>query len=177
MQPNRLPPKNFPRVPFERRFYAFAIDLTLTWLLSSFAGKGTVQAVVFFLLWILLRVVVVDKNQGQSLGSWCMDIKVLNLRFRKVPDIFELAKREGVVGGLAMFAAIGFNLFFFNPFSTLLLVSPLIIDCAIAYADDDWNQAFHDRLFGTVMIQTKRGYSLDIRLRRWLADFRYRMRK
>ncbi|WP_204105396.1 MULTISPECIES: RDD family protein [Spirulina sp. CCY15215] len=177
MEPDLLPPKKFPRVPFERRFYAFAIDLTLTWLLSSFAGKGAVQAIVFFLAWILLRVVVVDKNQGQSLGSWCMDIKVLDLRFRKVPDLFALAKREGCLGGLATFAAIGFNLFFINPFSTLLLVSPLIIDCAIAYADDDWNQAFHDRFFGTVMVQTKRGYSLDIRLRRFLADLRYRMRR
>ncbi|MBP0016888.1 MAG: RDD family protein [Cyanobacteria bacterium SBLK] len=177
MEPDRLPPKKFPRVPFERRFYAFVIDLTVTWLLSTFAGTGAVQAIVFFLVWIVLRVVVVDKNQGQSLGSWCMDIKVLNLRFRKVPDVFELAKREGVVGGLAMFAAVGFNILFLNPFATLLLVAPLIIDCAIAYADDDWNQAFHDRLFGTVMIQTKRGYSLDIRLRRLLADLRYRMRK
>ena len=62
MQPDRLPPKNFPRVPFERRFYAFAIDLTVTWLLSSFAGSGAAHAIVFFFLWAFLNT---------RLSFWC----------------------------------------------------------------------------------------------------------
>ncbi|MDB9312867.1 RDD family protein [Spirulina sp. CS-785/01] len=170
-------PKRFPRVPAERRFWAFVIDFVLTWLVSSFVGNWFFQGLVFLVLWGVNRVVVVDRNEGQSLGSWCMDIKVLDLQYRKVPDIFMLAKREGVLGGLALLAMAGFNVFFLNPFSTLLLVSPVIIDCGIAYADDDWNQTFHDRLVGTVKIQTQRGISLDIQVRRLLDEVRYRMRR
>lgn len=170
-------PKSFPRVPFERRFYAFLIDFVTVWLGSSFAGTGLVQGIVFFLLWLVVRVVVVDRNQGQSLGMWCMDIKVIALRFRRVPDVYTLAKREGVIGFGAVLAMAGFNSFFINPFSTLLLVSPLVADCAIAYTDEQYNQAVHDRLFDTVMIQTKRGCSLDILIRRGLDEVRRRVRR
>lgn len=169
-------PRKFPRVPFERRFYAFGIDFVTAWLCSSFV-RGAAQSVVFLVLWGALRIVVVDRNQGQSLGSWCMDIKVLDLRFRRVPDVYTLLKREALVGVGAMLAVLGLGVVAQNPFSTLLLVSPLIAECAIAYTDEKFNQALHDRLFTTVMIQTRRGYSLDIRIRDLLDDLQYRMRR
>ncbi|MEM8640517.1 MAG: RDD family protein [Cyanobacteria bacterium P01_G01_bin.54] len=170
------PVRKFPRVPFERRFYAFGIDFLATWILSSFV-TGIAQNFVFLLIWGGLRIAVVDRNQGQSLGSWCMDIKVLDLRFRKIPDIYTLLKREAVVGFLAMLALDGLTLVAVNPFATLLLVTPLLVNCATAYTDEQFNKAIHDRLFDTVMIQTKRGYSLDIRIRDLLDDLQYRMRK
>ncbi|MGB0563855.1 MAG: RDD family protein [Spirulinaceae cyanobacterium] len=173
---SRPVPQKFPRVPFERRFYAFGIDFLAAWILSSFV-TGIAQNLVFLVIWGGLRIVAVDRNQGQSLGSWCMDIKVLDLRFRRIPDLYTLLKREAVVGFLAMLALDGLTLVGVNPFSTLLLVSPLLVNCAIAYTDEKFNQALHDRLFDTVMIQTKRGYSLDIRVRDLLDDLQYRMRK
>ncbi|NEO87747.1 MAG: RDD family protein [Spirulina sp. SIO3F2] len=173
---SRPVPQKFPRVPFERRFYAFGIDFLSAWLLSSFV-TGIAQNLIFLVIWGVLRIVVVDRNQGQSLGSWCMDIKVLDLRFRRIPDIYTLLKREAVIGVLAMLALDGLTLVGRYPFSTLLLVSLLLIDCAIAYTDEKFNQAVHDRLFDTVMIQTRRGYSLDIRIRDLLDDLQYRMRR
>ncbi len=169
--------QRFPRVPFKRRFYAFALDFCLVWLGSSFVGAGPVQGFVFVSLWLVLRVVVVDRNAGQSLGMWCLDIKVMGLRFRRVPDVYTLGKRELTLGIEAGLAMTGLNLFFFNPFTTLLLVSPIVIDCALAYTDEQFNQAIHDRLFDTVMIQTKRGYSLDVRIGRLLAEVRQRMQR
>ncbi|WP_017306916.1 RDD family protein [Spirulina subsalsa] len=177
MTSDRPVPKRFPKVPFERRFYGFLIDFVCVWVISSLAGPPLLQMLVFLGAWFTLRVVVVDRNGGQSLGSWCMDIKVMDVRFRKVPELFILLKREALLGGAALLAMIGLNLFFVNPFSTLLLVSPLVAGCGVAYADEDYNQGLHDRLCNTVVIQTKRGFSLDIRLRRWLAEVRFRMRK
>jgi uncharacterized RDD family membrane protein YckC len=175
--PDSRPVRRFPRVPFDRRVYAFGIDFLCAALLSGFVAGGLLQDVIFLLLWAVLRVVVVDRNQGQSLGSWCMDIKVIDLRFRRVPDIYTLIKREAVIGFCAVLALGGLQLFFSNPFSTLLLVSPLIAECAIAYTDEQFNQAVHDRLFNTVMVQSRRGFSLDIQIRDLLEDLRYRMRR
>ncbi len=176
-----VPRRRFPKVPFERRFGAFVIDFGTVWLVSSFVGTGPLHWLVFFGLWLLLRVVAVEKNQGQSLGAWCMDMKILDLRFRRIPELLVLTKREAMIGGEALLAAIGLNLFFLNPFSTLLLASPLLVDCGIAYSDEQFNQALHDRIFNTAVLQTKRGLSLDIRARRWLdivvENLRYRMRR
>ncbi|MBD2576845.1 RDD family protein [Oscillatoria sp. FACHB-1406] len=177
MYDDRPKPKSFPRVPFERRTYAFLIDFVSIWLVSAMAGNWEFQAIVFLAAWFGLRVIWVGRNQGQSLGGWAMDEKVLDLRFRRVPDLVTLAKREAILGGTALLAMAGLNLFFTNSFSTLLLVSPLLADCGAAFTDDSYNQAFHDRISGTVIIQSKRGFSLDLRVKRVLDELKYRMRK
>ncbi|XTZ12400.1 MAG: RDD family protein, partial [cyanobacterium endosymbiont of Rhopalodia inflata] len=43
---------------------------------------------------------------------------------------------------------------------------PLLVDCGIVLGDQELNQAFHDRIAGTIMVQTNRGFSLDLRLKR-----------
>jgi len=176
-----VPRRRFPKVPFERRFSAFLIDFSAIWLVSSFVGQGFFYGLVFLALWLGLRVVAVEKNQGQSLGAWCMDMKILDLRFRRIPELLVLTKREALLGGEALLLAIGLNQFFLNPFTALLLATPLLVDCGIAYSDEQFNQALHDRLFGTAVLQTKRGLSLDLRVRRWLEivveNLRYRMRR
>ncbi|NJL00518.1 MAG: hypothetical protein HC910_08080 [Spirulinaceae cyanobacterium SM2_1_0] len=181
MRTDKPVPRRFPKVPFERRFSAFLIDFSAVWLCSSFVGTGFWHGLVFALLWLVLRVVVVEKNRGQSLGAWCMDMKIIDLRFRKLPDLLTLTKREAVVGLGALLVAIGLNQFFLNPFSALLLASPLLVDCGIAYSDEQYNQALHDRFVGTAVLQTQRGISLDLRVRRWLnllvENLRYRMRR
>jgi uncharacterized RDD family membrane protein YckC len=178
MYPPELPPyRRFPKVPIERRAYAFLIDFVIVWLISSFAGTGWLKFIVFMGLWFFCRVVVVERNKGQSLGSWSLDIKVIDLRFKKIPGIVELSKREGIIGILALFAMIGLEIGLLNSITMLLLITPLLVDCGIALGDEEFNQAFHDRVAGTVVIQSKRGFSLDLRLKKIFQEIRQNFRK
>ncbi|MGK7879352.1 MAG: RDD family protein [Crocosphaera sp.] len=167
MDSNQLPPsyRRFPKVPVDRRAYAFLLDFVTVWFLSSFF-KGLVKDLVFLVVWLILRVIIVEKNKGQSLGSWSFDIKVIDLRFLRVPGLKELAKREAIVGFAAMLAMVGLNINFKNGLSMLIFITPLIIDCGLAIGDEEYNQAFHDRVSNTIVIQTKRGFSLDLRLKK-----------
>jgi len=161
-------PRSIPKVPLDRRAYAFLIDYVTIWLITSLLGGQNIllQLVVFSLAWLGMRVLLVISNHGQSLGRWAMDLKVMDIRLERLPSVINLTKREGVLGFAAFLAMIGLNLTFINPFSTLLLVCPLLGECSIALADEEFNQAFHDRLAKTIIIPTKRGFSLDVRMRR-----------
>lgn len=170
-----LEPAPFPRAPLERRAYAFLLDFTSVWIFSSLA-TGVVQAFVFLALWWGLRVVVVQANQGQSLGTWAFDLKVVELKLRRLPRVLTLTKREGVLGIAAYLAMAGLNINFLNAVSTLLLVAPLAADCGLALGDETFQQALHDRVAGTVIIRTKRGFSLDLRLKRLVYELRKQWR-
>ncbi len=160
--------RRFPKVPIERRASAFLIDFVSVWLVSSIAsGNSFLQLLVFIFAWLVLRVLMVERNQGQSLGRWALDMKVIDLRFNKIPGLVSLAKREGLLGFAAFLAMIGLNINFRNGISMLLLVSPLLADCGVALADEQMSQAFHDRIANTIVIQTRRGFSLDLRLKKW----------
>ncbi|MEB3310192.1 MAG: RDD family protein [Snowella sp.] len=159
------PERRFPKVPLDRRAYAFLLDFVSVWLLSSFAS-GFLQIIIFLGCWFGLRVVLVEVNQGQSLGTWAFDTKVIDLRLRRIPGIVELSKREGILGGASLLAMIGLNINFMNAISMLLLVAPLAFDCGLAIGDEALHQAFHDRVAGTAMMRAKRGFSLDLRLKR-----------
>jgi hypothetical protein len=176
MYQRRIAPRRFPKVPFDRRIGAFAIDFLAAWLISSFFGK-ILQWLVFLVVWSIGRIAIVDRNEGQSLGSWAFDIKVLDSRFNRVPDLVTLAKREAVLGLAAMLAMSGIQINVNNGLSMLLLLTPLLIDCGFAFADEDLNQALHDRLAQTIIIQTKRGFSLDLRLKKIFAQIQKSMRK
>ena len=167
MDSNQLPPsyRRFPKVPVDRRAYAFLLDFVTVLFLSSFF-KGLVKDLVFLVIWLTLRVIVVEKNKGQSLGSWSFDIKVIDLRFLRVPGLKELTKREAILGFAAMLAMVGLNINFKNGLSMLIFITPLIIDCGLAIGDEEYNQAFHDKISNTIVIQTKRGFSLDLRLKK-----------
>lgn len=168
--------KRFPKVPIDRRIAAFAIDFLTVWFISSFFG-ATLQWLVFILLWLGMRLLLVDKNQGQSLGRWALDMKVIDPRFNRVPDLVGLAKREGALSILAMLAMFGLQINFKNGLSMLLLLAPLLVDCAIAIVDENYNQALHDRLAQTAIAQTKRGFSLDLRVKKIVAQIRSNMQK
>lgn len=160
-----VPYRRFPKVPIERRAYAFLLDFVAIWFLSSFF-RGISQGIVFIIAWLALRIVIVEKNQGQSLGSWAFDMKVIDARFNKIPGLKELAKREGILGGTALLALLGLNINLSNGLSMLLLMTPLLIDCGLALGDEELSQAFHDRIAGTIVAQTRRGFSLDLRLKK-----------
>lgn len=168
--------RRFPKVPLDRRAYAFLIDFVTVWLISSFVA-GVAQGLLFILVWFALRVIVVEKNKGQSLGSWALDMKIISPRFNKIPGLVELAKREAIVGFAALLAMIGLNIGFANGLSMLLLITPLLADCGMALADEEFNQAFHDRIAETIVIQTQRGFSLDLRLKKLWFQVKTKMRK
>lgn len=166
----------FPKVPIERRSAAFFIDFVTVWLVSSFVTNIVLQALVFMLLWLGMRVVLVSSNQGQSLGRWALDMKVMDVKYNKIPGLLTLAKREGILGFCALLAMIGLRIGLANSISLLLLTAPLAADCGAAFADADAQQAFHDRIAQTLVIQTRRGFSLDIRLKKVVAQISRRMK-
>ncbi|PPS40246.1 RDD family protein [Chroococcidiopsis sp. TS-821] len=163
----------FPRVQMGRRAVAFAIDFLGVWLLSSLLGGrdrfSWAQAIVFLLAWYGTRVFVVARNHGQSLGRWALDMKVLDVELGKVPSLQALVLRESIVGLGAMLAAIAFNNFFTSAGNILLLL-PLAIDCGMAFVDNTRSLAGHDRVARTIVASSLRGYSLDIKMKRFLAQ-------
>lgn len=160
------PPAYLPRVPLWRRTTATAIDAVAVWLLASLLG-AQVQGILFLILWLVDRVIIVANNRGQSLGRLAMDIKVLDEESRRIPTMLELAKREGLLGIEFLLALLGLNLLQgLNP-TALLVMAPLAADFAVASADVDRRLAFHDRISGTMVVQTRRGFSLDLKVKRW----------
>ncbi|XGV98422.1 MAG: RDD family protein [Leptolyngbya sp. BL-A-14] len=162
-------PRRFPRVPNDRRIAAFAIDFGAASLLSTLGGANAVIP-LFVLSWYGLRVILVAKNHGQSLGRWALDMKVLDPQTRSLPGLLELTKRETLTGLGSLLVFLGLvNL---NPTNGWILIAPipLLIDCGLAFLDDEFRQAWHDRIAGTVVIQTRRGYSLDIKVKKIFAQ-------
>ena len=166
--------RRLPKVPIERRMGAFAIDFIVVWFVSSFFGRG--GWLVFLLAWLAMRIFVVDRNQGQSLGYYALDMKVIDYRYNRVPDLLTLGKREGILGFTAMLASLGLQNFG-NGLLLLFLATPLLIDCLMALFDEELNRAFHDRVGETIVIQTERGFSLDLRLKKLLVTIKRNMRQ
>ena len=171
------PYQPYPKVPIKRRAGAFAIDLFTVWFLSAIVGRGFWQFLLFMLLWWVLRVVVAEKNKGQSLGNWCMDIKVIDLRYARVPDLLTFNKREAIVGFAAYLATWGLSLIFHNAISTLMLLLPLFANFLVGVGDNEYNQAFHERVTETITVGSDRGFSLDRRLLDLLDEIKDKMRQ
>ncbi len=161
-----------PKVPLERRGAALVIDFFVIWLASGLLGGGTTfgEAVIFTIGWFVMRVVLVYKNQGQSLGRYALDMKLLDARLGKVPGLQAILKREGIIGGGALLAAIGLSTLRPTNWTAILLVIPLAADCGIAWNDPVNKQAFHDRIGRTIVVATRRGYSLDLKVKKLLAQ-------
>ncbi|ARV59527.1 hypothetical protein BZZ01_13615 [Nostocales cyanobacterium HT-58-2] len=180
MSIEQVPPKHYPRVEFGRRGMALGIDFLFVWIVSSLLGSSQIgvqvlQILLFALAWVILRVVVPYNNQGQSLGRYAFDIKVLEVEQGKVPDLQSLLKREGIVGLGALLVAIALNNILRNPTAILLLI-PLAIDCGAALSDTQLRQALHDRYAKTIVVSSRRGYSLDIKVKRLVEKTRRNMR-
>ncbi len=160
-----------PKAPLSRRVAAFSIDAAVVWFLSAIVSNNWFTFVLFFMvLWIAIRVVIVYKNQGQSLGRWALDMKVLDNRYQRTPGILELSKREGVLALTGSLAMLGISNLTSGNAAILLLIMPLFLDFTVALVDiKRYQQAFHDRIGKTIVVGTMRGYSLDIKLR-WLVD-------
>lgn len=166
-----------PKAGIWPRGAALLIDFFGAWLLGAILGgnQPAAQGFIFLVAWFCLRVVVVDRNQGQSLGHWALDLKIVDGKSGKVPLFSELLKREAVVGLGALLTMFALGNLWVNVGMVVLLL-PLAIDCSLAFSDPVFRQAFHDRLARTIVIYTHRGYSLDRKVPQWFAQVRHRMR-
>jgi hypothetical protein len=111
------------------------------------------------------------------LGRWALDIQVIDPRLSRLPDLMALGKRELILGCGAALAIAGLQINVRNGLSMLLLLAPILIDCSLAFLDDENNLAFHDRVAQTLMIQTERGFSLDLRLKKIFGQIQRNMRR
>lgn len=160
-----------PKAPLSRRVASFCIDAIAVWLISAIISNNWFTFIVFFiLLWMAIRVLIVYKNYGQSLGRWALDLKVLDNRYQRTPGILELSKREGLLALVGSLAMLGFSNLTAGNAAVLLLMIPLLLDFTVALVDiERYQQAFHDRVAHTIVVGSMRGYSLDIKVK-WLLD-------
>ena len=168
-----------PKVPPDRRAAAFAIDTLVVWLPSLIlGGNWLIQTLLFLLLWIVLRVFLTAKNQGQSLGHWALDMRVVDTLLNRTPGIQELCKREALLGTCTALATVGLGSITNTNAAVLLLMLPLALDGGVALADTQrYRQAFHDRIARTIVVGTRRGYSLDLKLKKLLDQLQQNMRR
>ena len=167
-----------PKIPLGRRGWAFAVDVFSTWFLSALlGGTSWAGAISFWVAWFGFRVIFPLRNRGQSPGRWAFDLKLIDERYRGIPSFAELCRREAIAGFGAWLAVTGLvNLSPVNGAYLLLLV-PLGIDCGIAFADPTDQLAFHDRASGTEIVGSRRGYSLDLKVKKWIAIIRKRVQQ
>jgi uncharacterized RDD family membrane protein YckC len=180
MSIEQVPPKHYPKVEFGRRGMASGIDFLCVSIVSSLLGSSQVgvqilQILVFAIAWVILRVILPYNNQGQSLGRYAFDIKVLEIEQGRVPDLQSLLTREGIVGLGGLLVSIALSNIIRNPTAILLFI-PLAIDCGAALSDTQLRQALHDRYAKTMVISSRRGYSLDIKIKRLVEKTRRNMR-
>ena len=100
------------------------------------------------IIWLLLRTILVTKNQGQSPGHWALDMKVVSTRTARLPLLEDLLKREAAVGVASLFLLIGLSAW---GLGSLICMAPLAVDVGSAMADPDRGQALHDRLANTIV--------------------------
>jgi uncharacterized RDD family membrane protein YckC len=154
----------YPLAPILQRGAALGIDL----LACTFLGQlieaiafGTITGgltgyLIFGGLWVLFRVLVVNKSGGQSFGRWLMSLRTIDSEYGKTATISALFRRELVL--------VTVLLFFINTAATTLVVFtwiPLAADALFAQVDNQKRQAFHDRIGGTIVIFTRKGLELD----------------
>jgi uncharacterized RDD family membrane protein YckC len=181
----KVPQKYYPKAEIGRRGMALALDFLGVWLISSLLksnnlGIQFVQIFAFAIAWLVLRVLVVYNNQGQSLGRWAFDLKVLEVEdgqiVGRIPELLALVKRETITGVGALFISIALGNISRNP-TAILLVLPLAIDCGSAFYDQQMRQALHDRYAGTTIVSSRRGYSLDIKIKRIVENIQRNVRR
>jgi uncharacterized RDD family membrane protein YckC len=160
-----------PRVPRWRRGCAFAIDFLIAGffcaLLSNENGFG--QFITFNFGWLAIRAIVVSSNYGQSPGRWLFDMRVIDARYQRTPLLGELFKREAIAGNGAFLAFVGLTALGSQNAFYLLFLVPIALDVGAAWIEPNDPAAFHDRLAGTAVVATRRGYSLDLKLKKWVA--------
>lgn len=159
------PLNRFSLAPLWRRSSALAIDAIVAGIPSSIGSPG-LQLIGFILLWFVLRVVVVSKNRGQSLGHWAFDLRIIDAEYGRLPGLLPLCKREAILGFAVLLCLEA--IVHLNPQSAWVVLGlvPLGVDFSLAYSDRSRKQTYHDRIADTYVVKSRRGYSLDLRIKR-----------
>ncbi|MFN3926922.1 MAG: RDD family protein [Pseudanabaenaceae cyanobacterium] len=154
----------YPLAPILHRGAALGIDLLACTLLAQLIEailfgsitNGLVGYLIFGGLWLFFRVLVVNKSGGQSFGRWLMSLRAIDSEYGKTASLSALFWRELLI--------VACLLFLINTFSTTLVVFtwlPLAADALFAQVDILKRQTFHDRIAGTIVIFTRKGFELD----------------
>ncbi len=146
---------------------AFLGQLIESLLGLSNSGLGLV---IFGLAWMLNRVFIAGKNQGQSLGRWLLSIRAVDMTYGKSAGVFELAKREAAIYLCMALVLAGFNSGGITNTISFFALIPLVIDGVIALADSEKMQTLHDKLAGTIVIVSRKGLQLDQKLTKFLGQ-------
>lgn len=161
-----------------RRAIALGIDAVAVGLCSSLLGGAFfAQGLVFLVGWLLLRVVLVSSNKGQSLGRWALDMRVIDRQRGGTPTLQALTQRESLLGAATFLTFWGVTHLSPTTAWALLLLIPLGVDASFAYGDAAYRLAFHDRYSQTWVVESRRGYSLDVKVRQLVAEIRSRMKQ
>lgn len=173
----RLPAQRPVPVPLWRRGAALGLDALGVGLISSFMGGGWASFIVFTVGWLGMRVALVSRNRGQSLGRWAMDMRILDSNRGGTPTLQDLTKRELGLGVATFFAFWGITHLSPTTAWALLLLIPLGIDASFAINGPEWGLTLHDRFARTFIVESRRGYSLDMKVQKIVADLRTRMKR
>ncbi|MFS8119671.1 MAG: RDD family protein [Microcoleus sp.] len=163
-----------PKVSFRRRAAAFCIDVSAVGLPSLLLGTNfIVKAIIFVLLWMIMRVAIVRKNQGQSLGRWLLGMRVVDTKYQRTPAVQQLCKREALLGILTASYLVGLSATShynasIDSIRNMLMWPFLFNGMFVSLSSTRFPQALHDRLGGTIVVGTRRGYCLHLKVRRLL---------
>jgi uncharacterized RDD family membrane protein YckC len=146
---------------------AFLGQLIEALLGLSNSGLGLV---IFGVAWMLNRVFIAGKSQGQSLGRWLMSIRVVDMTYGKSAGVLELFKREAAIYLCMAIVLAGFNSGGLTNTISFFALIPIVIDGVIAIADSEKMQTLHDKLSGTIVIVSKRGLQLDQKITKLLGQ-------
>jgi uncharacterized RDD family membrane protein YckC len=146
---------------------AFLGQLIEALLGLSNSGLGLV---IFGVAWMLNRVFIAGKSQGQSLGRWLMSIRVVDMTYGKSAGVLELFKREAAIYLCMALVLAGFNSGGLTNTISFFALIPIVIDGVIAIADSEKMQTLHDKLSGTIVIVSKRGLQLDQKITKLLGQ-------
>ena len=156
----------YPLATVNQRLGALIVDFLSCWFISeltvsilSIAPDNPLHLFIFISTWFVFRVFIAARAQGQSFGRWLISIRVIDAEYGKTAGLGAFMKREIFVFICAIFLIKTIA-------STLIVFAwiPFVADAAFAIVDNEKRQAFHDRISGTISIQTRKGFAIDEKL-------------
>ncbi|TYQ28544.1 RDD family protein [Pseudanabaena sp. UWO310] len=156
----------YPLATVNQRLGALIVDFLSCWFISeltvsilSIDSANPLHLFIFISTWFVFRVFIAARAQGQSFGRWLISIRVIDAEYGKTAGLGAFMKREIFVFICSIFLIKTIT-------STLIVFAwiPFVADAAFAIVDNEKRQAFHDRISGTISIQTRKGFAIDEKL-------------
>lgn len=153
-----------------QRLGALIVDFLSCWFLAellqailTITTSATLQFFAFLVMWVIFRVFVAAKSQGQTFGRWLMSVRIVDAQYGRTATVGALFAREAVVFICSLILLKTIT-------STLIVFAwiPFVADAALAIADGETRQTIHDRLGGTIAIQSRRGFALPTKITNFL---------